>query len=343
MSIFKRGRVYWYHFVFNGQHVQESTKQGNPRVARQIEAAHRTALAKGEVGIRERKPAPTLRDFCTERIEPYAKPRKSWIWYRAGIRALLKHAALANAPLDKIRGEQAGGFAAWRLSDGLQPGSINSSLRVLRRILRLAAEWSVIESAPKIELLAGESRRERVVTPEEEARYLAAAPPLLADVATVLFDTGMRPDEVHRMCWEHITWSSRRHGVLLVTEGKTDAARREIPMTERVRRIVEKRWKAQGSPESGWVFPAPTKMGHIDHSSVKKQHRAALKISGVRSFVLYSLRHTFLTRLGASGCDVWTLMRIAGHSSIKMSERYVHPSGEAVLAAMSRMELPVSE
>jgi len=32
MSIFKRGNVYWYHFVFNGQHVQEPTKQGNPRV-----------------------------------------------------------------------------------------------------------------------------------------------------------------------------------------------------------------------------------------------------------------------------------------------------------------------
>lgn len=51
MSIFKRGRVYWYHFVFNSTHIQESTKQGNPRVARQMEAAHRTSLAKGELGI----------------------------------------------------------------------------------------------------------------------------------------------------------------------------------------------------------------------------------------------------------------------------------------------------
>jgi hypothetical protein len=24
MSIFKRGNVYWYHFWFNGQHIQES-------------------------------------------------------------------------------------------------------------------------------------------------------------------------------------------------------------------------------------------------------------------------------------------------------------------------------
>jgi hypothetical protein len=60
MSIYKRGKKYSYHFWFNGDHIQESTKQGNPRVARQIEAAHRTALAKGEVGIFERKPAPIL-------------------------------------------------------------------------------------------------------------------------------------------------------------------------------------------------------------------------------------------------------------------------------------------
>jgi integrase len=282
-------------------------------------------------------------EFCAKRIEPYAKPRKSWIWYRAGIRALLKHALLAYVRLDEIKGEQAGGFASWRLSQGLEPGSINSSLRVLWRILRLAAKWGVILVAPKLELLTGETRRERVVSSEEEARYLAAAAPLLNEVATVLFDTGMRSDELHRMCWENIFWTGGRHGILLVIKGKTEAARRPLPMTPRVRGILEQRWKAQGSPESGFVWPAPTKTGHIDHSSVRKQHRAALKNSKVRSFVLYSLRHTFLTRLGASGCDVWTLMRIAGHSSIKMSERYVHPSGDTVLAAMSRLGLPISE
>jgi integrase len=41
----------------------------------------------------------------------------------------------------------------------------------------------------------------------------------------------------------------------------------------------------------------------------------------VRQFLLYSLRHTSLTRLGESGCDVWTLARIAGHSSIAMWDR----------------------
>jgi integrase len=57
----------------------------------------------------------------------------------------------------------------------------------------------------------------------------------------------------------------------------------------------------------------------------------------IQPWVLYSLRHTFLTRLGESGCDAWTLARIAGHSSIAISSRYVHPSEDAALNAMSRL------
>jgi integrase len=101
--------------------------------------------------------------------------------------------------------------------------------------------------------------------------------------------------------------------------------------------ILETRWERAGKPVEGWVWPAPTRSGHLESSSLKKQHRKALKLSAVRPFVLYSLRHTFLTRLGESGCDAWTLARIAGHSSIAMSTRYVHPSADAVLAAVERL------
>jgi hypothetical protein len=51
MTVFKRGSVYKYHFVFKGEHIQRSTRQGNRRVAVDMEAAHRTSLAKGEAGI----------------------------------------------------------------------------------------------------------------------------------------------------------------------------------------------------------------------------------------------------------------------------------------------------
>ena len=103
MSIYKRGDIYWYKFMWNGELVRESTKQGNDKVARQMEAAHRTSLAKGEVGIREKKPVPTLAAFLENRIEPWAIRRSSWIWYRSGMRALLRCKPISKLPLDEIQ------------------------------------------------------------------------------------------------------------------------------------------------------------------------------------------------------------------------------------------------
>ena len=344
MSIFKRGRIYWYKFTFNGEAIRESTRQTNQHTARDMESAHRTSLAKGEVGIRDKKRVTTLAEFCDNRFEPWAKATfgksspKTWLdFYRVGLRAARNYRPLAGLRLDEITSERAAEFAAYRQSQGLQVSTVNSSLRVLRRMLRLAAEWGELQSAPTIKRLPGERHRERVVSYDEEARYLAAASELLASVATVLIDTGTRPEECYRLRWESITWVNGRNGTLLVTHGKTAAARRVLPMTPRVRAILEGRWERTGRPLEGWVWPAATLSGHVEPSSLKKQHRKALRLAGVRPFVLYSLRHTFLTRLGESGCDAWTLARIAGHSSIAISSRYVHPSEDAVLSAMSRM------
>src|SRR5215472_2238126 len=343
MSIYKRGDIYWYKFMWNGTLVRESTKQGNDKVARQMEAAHRTSLAKGEVGIREKKSAPILLDFCEKRFEPWIKSttaQKTWLdFYRVGLRAIKDYRPLASLKLDEITSENAADFGAARLTQkgGLQVSTVNSSLRVLRRVLRQAAEWGLVQTVPKIKMLPGERHRERVLAFEEEARYLAAASEPLLSIATVLSDTGMRPEECYRLRWETIKWVNGRNGSLLVTHGKTKAARRVLPFTPRVRAVLQARWESAGRPEEGWVWPASARSGHVEPCSLKRQHRKALRLSKVRPFVLYSLRHTFLTRLGESGCDAWTPARIAGHNSIAISARYVHTSENAVLTAVGRL------
>jgi integrase len=343
MAIYKRGKIYWYKFMWNGEMVRESSRQPNQNTARQMEGAHRASLAKGEVGIRDRKEIPSLKNFCIERVEPWAKSTfeqtspKTWLWYRFGIDSLKKSNTLAHLKLNEIGPEFVAAYASERRRDGLQISSVNGCLRALWRVLHLAVEWGVLEASPKVKFLAGEHRRERVITSKEEALYLAAALPLLHDVSVVLFDTGMRPEECHCLRWENINWDGGRNGVLLIARGKTKSARRVLPLSPRVRIVLENRWKVVGEPCEGWVWPAATKDGHINHDSVKLQHRKAIKLAKVRPFEVYSIRHTFLTRLGESGCDVWTLARIAGHSNISISQRYVHPSEDAVLNALSRL------
>ena len=101
--------VYWYKFMWQGKLVRESTKQGNDKVARQMEAAHRTSLTKGKVGIREKKISPTLADFAKSRFMPWAeitftsKP-KTWLWYRNGVRRLLEYAPMSKLKLEELPG-----------------------------------------------------------------------------------------------------------------------------------------------------------------------------------------------------------------------------------------------
>jgi len=120
--------------------------------------------------------------------------------------AIQAYSPLAGLTLDAITTERIADFASHRQAKGMKVTTVNASLRILRRILRVAEEWGELEKAPKVRMLPGESHRERVITPDEEARYLASANSLLAEIATVLVDTGLRPGEGYRLLWAAIPW-----------------------------------------------------------------------------------------------------------------------------------------
>jgi integrase len=73
-------------------------------------------------------------------------------------------------------------------------------------------------------------------------------------------------------------------------------------------------------------------------ASVADAHEAALRRSGIEPpFRLYDLRHTALTRMAMAGVDLPTLRELAGHASIQMTMRYVHPTPEHKRAAMEKL------
>jgi integrase len=169
-------------------------------------------------------------------------------------------------------------------------------------------------------------------------------------------DTGIRPEEFYSMRWEHINWKNGQSGSVFIPHGKTAAARRTVFLSQRVRFVLEYRWELADSPGEGWIWPAETKSGHFEQSTIKKRLEKNLKRCKeaeeeakrdgskegqkpipVRRFIPYNLRHTFLTRLGESGCDAWTLAKIAGHSNITIGSRYVHPSEAAMAKAVSHL------
>ena len=148
----------------------------------------------------------------------------------------------------------------------------------------------------------------------------------------------LRPEECFRLRIENI-----RDGANNITYGKTRAARRRIPMTPRVGAIIENRIASEQSKIDrslqpiefdetqrkkelegcGWLFPAATRSGHMEGSSVKKQQARAFRLTGINPFELYCLRHTCLTRWTPK-MDPFTLAYLAGHTDFSITKRYVH-------------------
>jgi integrase len=425
MSIYKRGNTYWYKFMWNGELIRESTKQGNDREARNMEAAHRTRLSKQEDARKEAASRlkcsavelcaecekwfdsnqvhseaghlfcsgaclstwtkrsvriPKLAEFLERSFIPYveahhsAKP-KTADYYGYGV-ALLLEAGMGNLPLNQISSQHAVGYIAKHAKRS--PSTVNCGLRTLRRALNLAEEWGTVERAPKLRLAKGERQRDRVVAQREFLVYRDLCRQPWRDVATVLYGTGMRPGEAYKLRWEHVLLNGTG-GLIQIAEGKTKAARRFLPMMPEVYAALKTRHGDQGSPSIGWVFPTGSESGHIEECSARfyhleacekiaatsnaykiwKQHgqgdwqeavQAATKLPsefidryfeviqrGFERFEIYCLRHSALTLLAESGCDAFTLARIAGHSSISITQRYCHPQAEAIERAFGKL------
>ncbi len=183
---------------------------------------------------------------------------------------------MSSLRLNEVNNETLSQFEARRLELGKKISYVNSTLRVVRRALRLAVEWGVIDSARQIKLLAGENRRDHVVAPEEERQFLAIAEKHDSEIGHVvicLVDTGLRPEEFYSMRWEHINWKNGQSGTIFIPCGKTAAARRIVFQSARVRFVLEHRWEVAGSPCEGWVWPS----GQRADTSNSQPSRSGLK------------------------------------------------------------------
>jgi integrase len=359
----KRPRgVYWYHFWWDGVHIQKSTNQGNPNVARQMEAAYKTALAKGEVGLLERVPSPTLKDFAQrfiDEIEVQCQEKPNTVqFYAIKLARLLEFEPLASARLDRIDEELIAAFVqnrshqksraganrkkkadALMVEKPISPASVNRELATLRRLLRMAHEWKVINRVPRIRLLRGERSREFVMSHAQERNYLEFAPQPLKDAALLMLDTGLRVGELGSLEWQDIHLQpvgDAKFGFIHVRKGKSKNAKRNVSLSSRLWVMLDRRKTAS---QSAYVFTDETGSKPLSIWTLEDQHkhmRQALKLPA--DAVIHSFRHTFGTRLGEAGADAFTIMRAMGHSSVLVSQKYVHPTPEAMERAFERLD-----
>jgi integrase len=341
--LIKRGKVWHSRIMFDGTLHQRSLRTRNESTAVKLEAVFRTGLIKGEFGIIEARHAPTLTQFET-RLLPHWESNvaaRTYGFYKQNLVVLKRFAPLAFSRLHKIDAPMIERFIQYRLQDEVTPVTVNHSLRTLRRILHIARDWRLIREVPKIKLLPGEHERDYVLsddTVNKGADYLRSTYPTsrMHLMFPFLVDTGLRITEACGLQKEHITFKDELPCSIRIVKGKSKNAKREIPLTERAALTL-----AGSLVHSRCAFAFTSKGGRkpLTRHYPSELFRAMRDALGIApDCVLHSTRHTFCTRLGKAGADAFTIQKLAGHSSITISQRYVHSDLVAKEAAIGMLD-----
>jgi integrase len=106
-----------------------------------------------------------------------------------------------GAPLTKITTDSARAFATKRLSDGVTNSTVNNSLKLLRRMLRIAHEDGKIQSVPKIRFYKANGARKGFLPREKFEELLGHLPVHLRPLITFLYYCGVRLGEARQIEW----------------------------------------------------------------------------------------------------------------------------------------------
>jgi len=158
--------------------------------------------------------------------------------------------------------------------------------------------------------------------------------------AEFMLVSGVRRKELVTLRWDDIHWNAvgnARRGFIHIRGTKSKNSNRKLSLTQRAYDIL---LRQRDTSKCEFVFVAesnatqPSSPSGLDHAHARIRRHLKLPTE----FVLHSLRHTFATRLGEAGADAFTIMRIMGHSSVTVSQRYVHPTADSVERAFEYFE-----
>jgi integrase len=252
---------------------------------------------------------------------------------RIGVSLTSALAFFESEPVSTIDDGRIEAYKAWRINrHGVRDVTVRHDLHALSGFFQYAIKqrWTRDNPIRRVEIPSdAEAVRIHVLTVQEEKQYFAAAARHrdLCDLGRLMLNQGMRPEEALALSKFDVNLDRSQ---LQIRAGKSVAARRTLDLTPESREILGRRMAGH----SEWIFPAPRKPGqHIGR--LNNAHDAVCAKGGF-SFVLYDLRHTFATRMAEAGVDLATLAAILGHGSIRIVQRYVHPTAEHKRAAMAR-------
>jgi integrase len=334
MSIFKRGDVYWYHFVFAGRHIQETTKTSSKTLAKAAEQRRRRELEEGFNSLAdERKDRiRTIAELAADYLEEYKLRHRSTKFAEYAVR----HVTRIVGALMTIEANERTvlSYQTARLKELASPKTINEEVGFLLRLLQDQGDSirARLKRRKQLKLAVGEQvgrafsteEKNRLIEQARNRRSNAIYPALM-----LALNCGLRDKEIRSLQWGRVYLGE---AYLVVGQTKTAGGTgRTIPLNRTALAAVKEysEWYREkfGELNPDWfLFPFgnpqptdPTKPC-TSFKTVWSKIRADAGVKGR----WHDNRHTLITELAESGAGDQTIQDIAGHVSRQMLKHYSH-------------------
>jgi len=237
--------------------------------------------------------------------------------------------------LSVITAEDIENFRAKRkLLSGKDPSlqTVNNDHTMLKHMLSVAERKGLVQTnvAKKVPMPDPQNERDRVLTNEEWARLLAAAAPHIQPIISIAYYLGMRLGEILPLTWDRV--DLERGFIKLAGRDTKTRDARLVPMTLSIHENLKELSKVRSLVTNRVFLYKGRGLGEI-----KTAVKTAIKRAGLHDFRFHDLRHCAATNLRRAGVDTVTAMKIVGHKSEKMHQRYNHVSEADLLHAASKI------
>lgn len=283
------------------------------RDAKQLEAELVRALRQQTTARQPSVPGdPLLTDLMAEYTERHAHHLRSpstaqYHGYRIARWIDGKRASDARTVAAGIVRDMRGAYAV---------GTINRSIGTLKRALTMAWEQgsTPVDYGAQIKRLPENNQRTTYLSVEQVKRLADHASEAVRAAIWIALFTGCRRGEIAKIKREHVG----EHAIRLPAGNTKTLRYREVPIAPALR---------------PWLRFLPLS---ISARGIESGFRNARDAAGMPAVRFHDLRHSCATILLSSGTDLYTIAKILGHSSVKVTERYAHAQIEAQQAALDR-------
>jgi integrase len=327
VGIYRRGRIWWIDFYNqNRSRVQESSQSVHRRDAERLLNLRKSESLRG---IYRRPVKVTLADFGKRYMEHAKANKRSWLRDEQMLERLQEFFG-AGRQLSDIGAADVENYKLRRRAS-VSGSTVNRELALLKRMFNLAAVWDLYQDAnpvKKVKFFREFNTGLRVLSEEEEGKFLQHATPLIQDVARFALNTGLRIGEIFSLCWSQVDMEKRILSIVAPKTGKM----REVPINAEALQVLQA-WSH--SKRNEFVFYNPvTGRPFVD---LKAGFAIACRKAGITGVSWHTLRHTFASRLVSRGVDIVTVKELLGHSTITVTMRYTHTNLESKRKAVQTL------